>query len=76
MGWVIGLALFGFMIPGINNWAHGGGIASGILLGFLMGYQEKRRENIFHRVVSIGCMVLTAGVLLWAGVQAVYYSFI
>jgi rhomboid protease GluP len=75
MGWVIGLALFGFMIPGINNWAHGGGIASGIFLGFLMGYQEKRRENNLHRVVSIGCMVLTAGVLLWAGVQAVYYSF-
>jgi len=76
MGWVVGLMLFGFMIPGINNWGHGGGIASGILLGFLMGYRERRRENQVHRVLAISCIVLTAGVLLWAVLQSIYYSFI
>ena len=75
MGWVVGLALFGFMIPGINNWGHGGGIASGILLGFLLGYREKRTENQLHRVLAISCIVLTAGVLLWAVGQSIYYSF-
>ncbi len=75
MGWVIGLALFGFMIPGINNWAHGGGIASGILVGFLMGYREKRPENFLHRVIATGCIVLTIGILLWAVLQALYHSF-
>jgi len=76
MGWVVGLMLFGFMIPGINNWGHGGGIASGILLGFLLGYREKRRENQIHRVLAISCIVLTAGVLLWAAGQSIYYSLI
>lgn len=76
MGWVVGLMLFGFMIPGINNWGHGGGIASGILLGFLLGYREKRRENQVHRVLAISCIVLTAGVLLWAVGQSIYYSLI
>lgn len=75
MGWVVGLALFGFMIPGINNWGHGGGIVSGILLGFLMGYNEKHKENQLHRVLGTICILLTAGVLLWAVLQSIYYSF-
>ncbi len=74
MGWVVGLAMFGFMIPGINNWGHGGGIVAGILLGFLMGYNEKRWENQFHRVLSTSCILLTVGVLLWAVLQSIYYS--
>ena len=75
MGWVVGLVLFGLLLPGINNWAHGGGVISGILLAFLLGYYEKKGENIFHRVLAIGCIVMTTGILLWAVLQAVYYSF-
>src|SRR5208283_1260075 len=41
VGWVIGLLVFGIIISGINNWAHGGGLLSGILFAFLMGYNEK-----------------------------------
>lgn len=74
MGWVVGLAMFGFMIPGINNWGHGGGIVAGILLGFIMGYNEKRGENQLHRVLATICILLTAGVLLWAVLQSIYYS--
>jgi len=75
MGWVVGLALFGFMVPGINNWGHGGGIVSGILLGFLLGYTDKYGENRLHRVLATLCILLTAGVLLWAVLQSIYYSF-
>jgi rhomboid protease GluP len=75
MGWVFGLVLFGLLLPGINNWAHGGGIISGILLAYLMGYYEKKGENIFHRILGTGCIVMTAAILLWAVLQAVYYSF-
>jgi len=75
MGWVVGLALFGFMVPGINNWGHGGGIVSGILLGFLMGYNDKHAENQLHRTLATVCIVLTAGVLIWAVLQSIYYSF-
>jgi rhomboid protease GluP len=74
MGWVIGLVLFGLLVPGINNWAHGGGVISGILFAFLTGYNEKKGEFFFHRVLAIGCMFLTFIVLLWAILQAVYYS--
>lgn len=75
MGWVIGLVLFGLLVPGINNWAHGGGVISGLLLAFLLGYNERKSETFFHRVLAIGCMVLSSVILLWAVLQAVYYSF-
>ncbi len=74
MGWVVGLVLFGFMIPGINNWGHGGGIVAGILLGLILGYNAKRSENHLHRVLGTSCILLTAGVLLWAVLVSIYYS--
>jgi rhomboid protease GluP len=76
IGWVIGLFLFGIMVPGINNWGHGGGIGSGILFGFLLGYQEKKRENIFHRILANGCILLTIIILGWAIFSTLYYRFI
>ena len=75
MGWVVGLVLFGLLVPGINNWAHGGGIVSGVLFAFLTGYHEKKSETFLHQVLAIGCIVLTTVILLWAILQAVYYSF-
>jgi rhomboid protease GluP len=76
MGWVIGLVLFGLMIPGINNWAHGGGIASGIALGYLLGYGEKKSENRFHASLSAGCMLLTFVILVWAILHGFYWNFV
>ena len=66
-GWVFSLFLFGFIVPGINNWGHGGGIISGILLGMLLGYNEKRRETTVHRFFAMACGLATIGCLVWAG---------
>jgi len=74
-GWVITLFIFGFLFPGINNWAHGGGLAGGILLGLLMGYKEKKRETYFHKTLASFCIVLTIFILLWALASTLYYLF-
>ena len=76
MGWVIGLVLFGLIVPGINNWAHGGGIVTGILVGFSLGYNERRIENFFHQILASSFILLTVIVLLFSIMQAVYYRFI
>ncbi|MDI6776075.1 MAG: rhomboid family intramembrane serine protease [Syntrophales bacterium] len=76
MGWVVGLVIFGLLVAGINNWAHGGGLVSGILLGFLMGYREKKGETIIHQMLAIGCILLTVAILLWAIIAAIYYHFL
>jgi rhomboid protease GluP len=70
--WVIFLFIFGFVVPGINNWGHGGGLLAGIGLGFLLGYREKRRENLFHKLLAGTCAVVTFVVLVWAVSTAVY----
>ncbi len=58
-GWVLSLVLLGLFIPNINNWGHIGGFLSGILAGFLCGYNDKRKEQLPDRIISIGLMLLT-----------------
>lgn len=72
--WVVFLFIFGFLFPGINNWGHGGGMLAGIGLGFLLGYQEKRRENLFHKLLAGACVLVTLVVLVWAVFTAVLYK--
>jgi len=75
-GWVVSLAIFGFVFPGINNWGHGGGIVSGIALGKLLGYQEHGGETALHRILAIGCAVATVAVLGWAAFSAFVIRFL
>lgn len=72
-GWALFILLFGFLVPGINNWAHIGGMLSGALLGFLLGYQERSQERLFHRLLAASCMLLTAAVLGWGALRGVIY---
>lgn len=72
-GWVIGLFIFGLMVPGINNWGHGGGIIGGIILGYLLGYQEQGNEKPRHRIMAGACVLATLLCLVWAVAIAFYY---
>jgi rhomboid protease GluP len=74
--WVVFLFIFGFVVPGINNWGHGGGILAGLILGFLFGYQEKKKENLLHKSLSGVCAVATVLVLAWAVISAVLYRLV
>jgi len=74
--WTVGLFLFGLLVSGINNWAHGGGILAGLGLGFLLKYQERKRENFFHKALAGACAVVTIVVLVWAVGSSVYDRFL
>ncbi len=65
-GWAMGIVLFGLIVPGINNWAHGGGMAGGMLLGLVMGYEDRRQANQVHRFLGWVCLTGTLAVLGWA----------
>lgn len=75
MGWIIGLVLFGLLLPGINNWAHGGGIAAGIAAGFALGYDERKRETLAHRIAAAVLAIATAAAVLFTIVQALLIRF-
>jgi len=70
--WVIILFIFGLLVPVINNWGHGGGIAAGIGLGFLLGYKERKQEKIFHKLLAGVCAILTIIILGWAILAGIY----
>ena len=64
-GWAIGIFVFGLLIPGINNWGHGGGMAAGAILGYLLGYRENSRDQFWHPIVAALCIGATSLVLVW-----------
>jgi rhomboid protease GluP len=65
-GWALSIFAFGFLVPGINNWGHGGGMLAGIIFGFLLGYEGKVAEKKFHKILALFGMLLTVVILLWA----------
>jgi rhomboid protease GluP len=75
-GWAVAIFLFGFLVPGINNWGHGGGMIAGALLAFGMGYNEKRAATFRHRLIFFACLAATLLALLWALGSGIYYRFL
>ncbi|HPE07205.1 MAG TPA: rhomboid family intramembrane serine protease [Smithellaceae bacterium] len=74
LGWVVGLIIFGFLFSGINNWAHGGGLLSGLLIAYWMGYNDQKSESAWNKILAYGCILITAGVLVWSVGSSIYYK--
>jgi len=74
-GWLVSLVLFGLVMPGINNWGHGGGIVGGVVLGKLLGYREDGAEAAGHRLLALACLLGTILVLAFAAYLALSYRF-
>ena len=62
-GWVVSLILIGFLMPNINNWGHAGGLISGVFFGWIMGYNDRRAENLFDKLLAV-CFAAVTLVLL------------
>jgi len=71
--WAIMIFIFGFMIPGINNWGHGGGMVAGAAMAYLLGYSERKRESPGHRLLGLACGLVTLLVLTWAVLSSIWY---
>ena len=72
-GWALGIFLFGFLVPGINNWGHAGGMLVGALSGYILGYRDRSQENRGHKLLSMACIVCTGLVLFWSLVNGVLF---
>jgi len=58
--WAIILGIFGFLMPGVNNWAHGGGFVGGWVAAQFMGFSDEHRESAGILLTSLALIVLTA----------------
>jgi rhomboid protease GluP len=56
--YAITMILFGFLMPGVDNFAHIGGFAGGYLAGRLL--DPLRPERGDHQVAALICLLLTA----------------
>lgn len=58
--WLLFGAVFGYVMPGINNWAHGGGAVAGFLLALLFEPRrsERERESLAARLCGLGSVAV------------------
>jgi len=74
MGWIVGIAVFGLVFPGINNWAHGGGLLTGIGAAYAVGHRDLGSETAVHRALGAILLGITALFLLYALVGAAVFA--
>jgi rhomboid protease GluP len=55
--WALVLFFFGFVMRGVDNWAHGGGFVGGYLAAFLL--DPLQRERPAHLVAALACLGAT-----------------
>ena len=55
--WAIYTAVFGLIMPGVDNYAHAGGFLGGYLAARVLDPLKPERVN--HIVIAIGCLVLS-----------------
>lgn len=58
--WALVIFVLGFLMPGVNNVAHGGGFLGGYLAALLAGHDERRAESGVHRLAAVTLVALTA----------------
>ena len=63
--WAAVLFVFGFFMPSVNNWAHGGGFAGGWVTAEAMRFGDEHRESPTVQIVALLLLVSTvAGFVL------------
>ncbi len=67
-GLALTMLLFGFVMPGVDNWAHLGGLAGGYLASMVL--DPLRPERGDHVIVAIGCLAAS----LAAVAASVFYG--
>lgn len=67
-GIVASIAVMGFLLPGVDNWAHLGGLAGGYLAARVLDPLKPERGD--HVIVAFACLVLS----LASVVASVYYG--
>lgn len=58
--WAVVLFIIGFILPGVNNYAHAGGFAGGVAAAAILGFAEIKQENRRHHLLALSAIGLTA----------------
>jgi rhomboid protease GluP len=61
-GWALGGLAMGFLLPGIDNWAHLGGLAGGYLAARWLDPLKPERTD--HVIVAVACLAASAAAIV------------
>jgi len=65
--WALMLFIFGFIMPGVDNWAHLGGFAGGYATAKVL--DPLRPERLDHLIAALACLALTAFAIVFSVLQ-------
>lgn len=65
--WVISILVFGILIPGIDNWAHMGGILGGYLMAKILDPLKPERTD--HVIVGLICFAVSLGAVAFSVIR-------
>jgi rhomboid protease GluP len=68
--WAIVMLVMGFVMSGVNNWAHIGGFAGGWGSAALMRFEDEKRETPLVQVLALALLALTAFAVVMSFVRA------
>jgi rhomboid protease GluP len=67
-GWAVAMLVFGFVMQGVDNWAHLGGLAGGFLASMWM--DPLKPEGQGHMIAAVFCLVASAASIVASIVTA------
>ena len=69
--WALTLFIFGFIMPGVDNWAHAGGFAGGSVTSQLL--DPLRPERLDQLIVAFACLAATGIAILFSIVHGLQF---
>jgi rhomboid protease GluP len=58
--WAAIVFVMGFVLSGVNNWAHAGGFAGGWLSASAMRFDDEKRESVGVQLLALALLLATA----------------
>jgi rhomboid protease GluP len=68
-GFAVAMLVFGFIMPGVDNWAHLGGLAGGFLSAMVMNPLKPERGN--HAIIALLCLLASAAAILLSFLEGI-----
>ena len=68
--WTVGIIIFGFIMPGVDNWAHLGGFVGGYATAkFLDPLRPERLDHLIGALVCLGATGVAIAFSVWDGLR-------
>jgi rhomboid protease GluP len=64
LSYALMLGVFGFIMPGIDNYAHAGGFGGGYLAAMLL--DPLKPERIDHIAIAVVCLAASILSIIWS----------